>query len=169
MTALTAPPPPVMASEPSLSASPSPQPGIKTHSPPAAFPTTLSIAFPPVFPFLHRPPSCLRPRRAPITSCGPLTPTERYDATSQENVSARLPALIRSTPRQHCLHRPSDHASTCDNDADEAPDVPAGHRRPGHAKTLDAGPLLPLLQASSLNSLNLLASPPVSTKAALEC
>ena len=40
-------------------------------------------------------------------------------------------------------HRPSDRASNLDNDAGEALDVPGGRRPPGHAKTLDAGSLLP--------------------------
>ena len=43
---------------PDLICQPGPSPGIKTHSSPAAFPTTLSLSFVP-FPsltFLHRPP-----------------------------------------------------------------------------------------------------------------
>jgi hypothetical protein len=47
--------------------------------------------------------------------------------------------LIRSTPRQHCLVDHLTRASTPDNDADEAPGVPAGRRRSGHATALDAG------------------------------
>jgi hypothetical protein len=122
---------------------PDPEPGIKTHSSPAAFPTTLSIAFSPIFIFLHRPPSCLRPRRAL------LTPTQAPNPyrTIRRGQSGKC---LSATTSSHSLdastalsHRPSDHASTYDNDADEAPDVPAGRRRPGHAKTLDAGPLLP--------------------------
>ena len=56
-----------------------PSPGIKTHSSPAAFPTTLSLPFVP-FPsltFLHRP---LVPQAAPSSTYSParpLVPTER--------------------------------------------------------------------------------------------
>jgi hypothetical protein len=59
--------------EPNLIYQPSPSPGIKTHSSPAAFPTSLSLPFPPsFFSFLHRPSrSCLRPHRAPPTSLRP--------------------------------------------------------------------------------------------------
>ena len=70
---------------------------IKTRSPLAAFPTTLSFPF---FP-LHSPhttpvvsqasASSTFPRRPPL-------PTERYDAACETNASARPPALIRSTP-----------------------------------------------------------------------
>jgi hypothetical protein len=57
-----------------------PSPGIKTHSSPAAFPTTLSLASFCSLPLSHLrapPPSCLRPRRAPPTPLPrPLVPTE---------------------------------------------------------------------------------------------
>src|SRR5947207_8125498 len=52
-------------------------PGIKKHSSPAAFPTTLSsLLFPsPLLPSCTAP-SCLRPRRTPLTPLpGPLIPT----------------------------------------------------------------------------------------------
>ena len=52
---------------PDLICQPGPLPGIKTHSSPAAFPTTLSLPFvPSLFTFLHRPGWLLfarRPRR----------------------------------------------------------------------------------------------------------
>src|SRR5438132_1555925 len=54
---------------PDLICLPGPSPGIKTHSSPAAFPTTLSLPFVP-FPSLSpacTAPSCLKPRRAPPT------------------------------------------------------------------------------------------------------
>jgi hypothetical protein len=83
-----------------------PLPGIKTHSSPAAFPTTLSLSFCSL-PLSHlscTAPSCLRPRRAPLTPLlGPLVPQNRYDAASGKNVAARRLTLIRSTSRQHCL------------------------------------------------------------------
>jgi hypothetical protein len=63
-----------------------PSPGIKTHSSPAAFPTTLSLPFVPFPPLSHLPappPSCLRPRRAPPTPLpGRQFPQNRYDAAS---------------------------------------------------------------------------------------
>jgi hypothetical protein len=75
-----------MAFEPGFICQPDPLPGIKTRSSPAAFPTTLSLSplsplslslsllFPPTF--LH-PPSCLRPRQAPLTPLlGSLVHTE---------------------------------------------------------------------------------------------
>src|SRR5277367_5794021 len=94
---------------------PGPSPAIKTHSSPAAFPTTLSLPF---VPFLsltpaYTAPSCLRPRRAPPTPLpGPWSPQNRYDAASGKNVAARRLALIRSTPRQYCLVDRLTRAST---------------------------------------------------------
>jgi hypothetical protein len=83
-------------------------------------------------------PSCLRLRRAPLTPCrAPWSPQNRYDAASGKNVAARRLALIRSTPRQHCLVDRPTCASTLDNDADEAPGVSAGRRRLSHATTSD--------------------------------
>jgi hypothetical protein len=126
---------------PDLICQPGPSPGIKTHSSPAAFPTTLSLPLVP-FPLSHlscTALSCLRPRRAlPTPLPGPLVPTERI----RRGQSARRLTLIRSTPRQHCLVDHLTRASIPDNDADEAPGVPAGRRRSGHATALDAG-LLP--------------------------
>jgi len=81
-----------------------PRPLIKTHSSPAAFPTALSITFLPPFTFLHRPPSCLRLSASSTYFLrAPLTPPDRYDVASKRNSSAGPPALIRSTPGQHCL------------------------------------------------------------------
>jgi hypothetical protein len=119
-----------------------PSPAIKTRSSPAAFPTTLSLPFVP-FPSLT--PSCttpLVPQAAPSSTYSPArpqSPQNRYDAASEKNVAARRLTLIRSTPRQHCLIDRLTRASTPDNDADEAPGVPAGRRRLGHATASDAG------------------------------
>src|SRR5271170_4135004 len=53
---------------PDLICQPGSSPGIKTHSSPAAFPTTLShLLFPSPLPPSCAAPSCLRPRRAPLT------------------------------------------------------------------------------------------------------
>jgi hypothetical protein len=97
---------------------------IKTHSSPAAFLTTLSLSF--LFP-------------SPLPSSYPPSP---HDAASGKNVAARRLTLIRSTPRQHCLVDRLTRASTPSNDADEAPGVPAGRRRRGHATASDTGLLL---------------------------
>src|SRR5271154_5696726 len=67
---------------PDLICQPGPSPGIKTHSSPAAFPTTLSLPLVP-FPLSHlscTAPSCLRPRRAPPTPCQAPSP-HRTDGT----------------------------------------------------------------------------------------
>jgi len=78
VTALAAPPRPVWC-HPTSSASSVLSPGIKTHSSPAAFPTSLSLSFCSL-PLSHLPctaPSCLRPLRAPLTPLpGALVPTE---------------------------------------------------------------------------------------------
>jgi hypothetical protein len=163
---VTASPPAVsgMASDPTSSASPVPSPGIKTHSSPAAFPTTLWLPFVP-FPLspshtcLHRPLVPLRPRPSSTYSpARPLGPQQnRYDATSEKNVAAQRLALIRSTPRQHCLADRLTRAPTPGNDADEAPGVPAGRRRLGHATASDAR-LSPPLRASSTDPSHLLLS-----------
>jgi hypothetical protein len=119
-----------------------PRPGIKACLSPAAFPTALSIPIP-IFAFLHRPPSCFRRRRAPLTPCRPLIPHRTIRL-------GQLGKYLSATTGSHSLdasaalsHRPSDRASAHGNVADEAPDVPTGRRRPSHAKTLDTRPLLP--------------------------
>jgi hypothetical protein len=80
-----------------------PSPGIKTHSSPAAFPTTLSLSFVP-FPsptLLHRP---LVPQAAPSSTYSPARPPSphRTDTTRPVGKMSQL-TLIRSTPRQRCL------------------------------------------------------------------
>jgi hypothetical protein len=99
---------------PDLICQPSPSPGIKTHSSPAAFPATLSLPFlPSLFTLLHSPTrSCLRPRRAPLTPCDP--PPHTTDTTRPVGKMPQRDrlALIRSTPRQHCLLDHLTRAST---------------------------------------------------------
>jgi len=100
--------------------------GYKDALVPAAFPTALSIPF---SPHIHVPTQAPDPHR-----------------TIRRGQSGKC---LSATTGSHSLdasaalsHRPSDRTSTHNNDADEAPDVLAGRWRPGHAKTLDAGPLL---------------------------
>ena len=100
-----------MASDPTSSASPVLSPGTKTHSSLAAFqqlsPSLCSL---PLSPF-YAAPSCLRPRRAPLT------------------------------PYQAVLsRRPSNRTSTLNNNADEATGLPTGRRQLGYATTSDPGP-----------------------------
>jgi hypothetical protein len=76
--------------------------GIKTRSSPAAFPTTLSLQFPP----LHSPHTAPVVPKASASSTFPCMPppsTERYDAACEKNALARPPALICSTPPQYSL------------------------------------------------------------------
>ena len=61
-------------------------------------------------------------------------------------VAARRLALIRSTPRQHCLVDSPTRAWVLDNDTNEAPGVPAGRRWLAHATALDSGSLLPFFE-----------------------
>src|SRR5947209_7205304 len=93
-----------------------PSPAIKTRSSPAAFPTTLSLPFVPFLclTFVYRP---LVPQAAPSSTYSParpLVPQNGYNAASGKNVAAPRLALIRSTPRQHCLVDRLTHASTPD-------------------------------------------------------
>src|SRR5438046_2574387 len=91
-----------MASNPTSSASLGPSPGIKTHSSPAVFPTTLSLPLPLT---LHTAPP-LVPYAAPSSAYSlPASPPtqNRYDAASGKSAAARPAPLICSTPRQHCL------------------------------------------------------------------
>jgi hypothetical protein len=142
---VTPSPPAASGVEPDLICQPSTSPGIKTHSSPAAFPITPSLPFfPLLFTFLHRPTrSCLRLHRAPLTPCGPPSPTEPIRRGQSEKCRSvtgwllfarRLGSIIFSTvwPVRRLL---------C-NDAGEAPGVPAGRRRLGRATGLDAGLLL---------------------------
>jgi hypothetical protein len=121
----------------------------------------------PFLPFaLHLPvppPWCFRWQPSSTYSLpGPaLVPQNRYDAASGKNVAARRLTLIRSTSRQHCLVDPPAMTPM------KRPGVSASRRRLGHATALDAGPLLPALRTSSINSSHLPTSPPWSTKTAL--
>jgi hypothetical protein len=137
---------------------PGPSPGIKTNSVPPLFQQlSPSLLFPsPLSPPF---PSCLRPRRAPLTPLlGLLVPTG-YGVANEKNVAARRLTLIHSTPRQYYLVNRLTRASIPNNDADGAPGVPAGHRRLSHATTSDPRPLLSLLQASSTDPSDLLTFP----------
>jgi hypothetical protein len=88
---------------------------------PAYFPFPLHLPAPP-----PRASGCAELHLLPA---GPPSP-RRTDTTRPvgKNVAARRLALIRSTPRQHCLVDHPTRASTLDNDVDEAPGVPAGRR-----------------------------------------
>jgi len=79
---------------PDLICQPGPSSGIKTHSSPAAFPTTLSLPF--LSPLSC---SCTGPHRV----SGSLVPPNRHEVASERNASAGPLALIRLTPRQRCL------------------------------------------------------------------
>jgi hypothetical protein len=89
-------------------------------------------------------PSCLRPRRAPLTPLlGFLVPTEPIRRGQWEKCRSATADSYSLDASAALSRRPSDfRASTPDNDADEAPGVPAGRRRSDHATALDAG-LLP--------------------------
>ena len=157
-----------MASELPSSASPTPQPGIKTRSSPAAFPTTLCLSVPPPFSSSLSCTGPLVPKAASSSTDSlpaPWSPQNRYDAASGKNVASATAGfhspdasatLSRLTVRP--VRRPHH------NDADEALGVSAGRRRPGHATTSDAEPLLPLLQALSTDPPDLLTPPPWSTR-----
>jgi hypothetical protein len=86
---------------------------------------------------------------SPYSPARPLVPTEPIrrgqwekcrSATADSYSLDASAAFISSTPN---------------NDADEAPGVPAGRRRLDHTTTSDLGPLQPLLQASSTDPSNL--------------
>jgi hypothetical protein len=137
--------------------------GIKRHlSPPLFNNSPLPLFYPSLFTFLY-PPWCFRSQPSSTYSLpGPaLVPQNRYDAANGKNVAARRLTLIRSTPQQHCLVDPPAMTSM------KRPGVSASRRRLGHATALDAGPLLPALRTSSINSSHLPTSPPWSTKTAL--
>src|SRR5436305_12002915 len=116
-----------MASAPDLICQPGPSPGIKTHSSPAAFPTILSLPFPPWT--LYLPARALGRCRAPLVPCQPPGPP-RTDTTRpvEKNVAVRRLALIRAMPRLRCLVDRPTRASTLNNDAVEASGVAAGRR-----------------------------------------
>src|SRR2546423_12708722 len=104
-----------------------PSSGIKTHSSPAAFPTTLSLSFCSL-PLSHPPctaPSCLRPRRTPLTPLlGPLVPTEPIRRGQWEKCRSATADSYSLDASATLSRRPSD-PSTPDSDADEASGVPA--------------------------------------------
>jgi hypothetical protein len=107
---------------------------------PAVFPTTLSLSFV-LFPsptFLHRP---LVPQAAPSSTYslpGPLVPTEPIRRGQWEKCRSATADSYSLDASATLSRRPSD-PSTPDGDAGEAPGVPAGHRRLGHATALGAG------------------------------
>jgi hypothetical protein len=102
---------------------PDPRPGIKTHSsallhrPPVVPQATASSAYPLPGPTLYR-----TYTTRPIGKCRCAT-TGPYSLDTSAAIS----------------RRPPDCASTLENDADEAPGVPAGRWRLGHATTSHAG------------------------------
>jgi hypothetical protein len=133
-----------------------PSPGIKTHSSPSAFPTTLSLSFC-LLPS-YTAPSCLRPHRAPLTPLlGPLVPTEPIRRGPWEKCRSAT-ADSYSLDASATLSRRPSNPSIPNSDADEASGVPAGHQRLGHATALDARTPLPL---SSFVHQSI--TPPVST------
>jgi hypothetical protein len=71
---------------------------------PRRFSNTSLRPFPP---FLHGPAQASRRAsghgKLHFLPAGPWSRQNRYDAASGKNAAARPPALIRSTPRQHCL------------------------------------------------------------------
>src|ERR1700733_16266871 len=82
---------------PDLICQPGPSPGIKTHSSPAAFPTTLSLSFVP-FPFLHRP---LVPQAALSSTYSPARPPSPYRTDTMRpvgNMSQRHGWLLFTRP-----------------------------------------------------------------------
>jgi hypothetical protein len=96
---------------------PDPAAAIKTRSSPAAFPTTLSLHF---FPstLLIRPPSYLRPRRAPLFPACPLPPPKDTTRPARKT-------LERDRPLRFARHPRSTHLATVrlwvrlDDDAEE--------------------------------------------------
>jgi hypothetical protein len=143
---------------PDLICQPGPSPGIKTHSSPTAFPTTLSLSFVP-FPsstFLH---FLLVPQAAPSSTYSPARPPipHRTDTTRPVGKMSQ-----RSTPRQHCLvDRLTRRPLTVTPMKRPAFQQIAGDL--AMRRALDAR--LPPFKASSTNPSHLL-SPPWSTKAA---
>src|ERR1700733_207133 len=96
---------------------PDSRPGIKTRSPPAAFPTTPSLHFSP----LHSPHTAPVVPKAWVSStfsCIPPPSTERYDAAYKKNTSARPSILIRSILPQYSLIGRPDCGSDLDNDVE---------------------------------------------------
>src|ERR1700722_18512314 len=152
---------------PDLICQPGLSPGIKMHSFPAAFPTTLSLSFVPFPSHLPAPPPHASDRaELHLLPCqGPSPPQNRYDATSRKmlrrdgwlSFARRLGSIVSSTVR------PVRRSLTTTPMKRPAFQQVAGDF--GHATALDAEPLLPVLRASSTNSSHLLTSLPWSTKA----
>jgi hypothetical protein len=129
---------------------PNPRPGIKTHSSPAAFPTVLSIPFrPPLSSF------CTGPLSVP-QALGELHPIQRGQL---EKCLSGSPALIRSTPQQHCLIGHPTMLRPFSYDVDEAPSIPAGRGRLWSCDGLRCRTTTTLLHDSPTDLLHLLTSP----------
>ena len=99
---------------------PDARPGIKTCASPAAF------SHDPHLPFFSsncpaRPPSCLRPRRAPPAPVDVCPLGKEYDAASEKNALRPLPALVRSTFPSAVSPRPCDRGPTPESDVDAVP------------------------------------------------
>src|SRR2546430_962992 len=97
-----------------------PSPGIKTHSSPAAFPTTLSLSFGSLPPshLSCTAPSCLRPHPAPLTPLpGPLVPTEPIRRGQWEKCRSATADSYSLDASAALSRRPSD-PSTPGSDAD---------------------------------------------------
>ena len=88
-----------------------PSPGIKMHSSPAAFPTTLSLPFFPFTPHRPAPTHPVAPQAAPSSIYSqrpPLSLQNRYDAASTKNAPAGSYSLVASAalsprPSDPCL------------------------------------------------------------------
>jgi len=105
-----------MASESASTAQPDPRPCIKTRRPPRRFPNSLPPIFPPPT-LLKRPPSWLRPRRAPPSPTCPLHRKIRRGLLGKcLSATARFDSL--DTPAAFSC-RPSDCWSDLGDDAEE--------------------------------------------------
>ena len=88
---------------------PGPSPGIKTHSSPAAFPSTLSLPFPPWT--LYLPARALGRCRAPLAPCQPPGPHRTNTTRPVEKMSqchgwlsfARRSAALSRRPSDPCI------------------------------------------------------------------
>src|SRR5436305_5548367 len=91
---------------PDLICQPGPSPGIKTHSSPAAFPSTLSLPFPPST--LYLPARALGRCRAPLAPCQPPGP-HRTDTTRPVEKMSQCHGWLSFARRSAALsRRPSD-------------------------------------------------------------
>jgi hypothetical protein len=87
---------------PDLICQPGPSPGIKTHSSPAAFPSTLSLPFSPWT--LYLPARALGRCRAPLAPCRPPGPHRTDTTRPVEKMSQCHGCVVSSTFRP--VHRP---------------------------------------------------------------